>query len=101
MDRKLRPMFAVTVVTLSLGCAPSLESGEGDEGTPVAGAGILLSRFKQAAEFSKTIVLSAMALRRRVSLPIGVRASKTAHFHRPHSTGRRTPGITLCPCCYR
>ena len=37
MDRKLRPMFAVTVVTLSLGCAPSLESGEGDEGTPVAG----------------------------------------------------------------
>ena len=37
MERKLWPMFAVTVVTLLLGCAPSQESGEGDEETPVAG----------------------------------------------------------------
>ena len=37
MNRKLRPMFAVNVVALLLGCAPSQEAGEVGEGTPVAG----------------------------------------------------------------
>jgi len=30
-------MFAVNVVALLLGCAPSQEAGESGEGTPVAG----------------------------------------------------------------
>ena len=37
MNRKLRPMFAVNVVALLLGCAPSQESGGGRDATPVAG----------------------------------------------------------------
>ena len=37
MDRRLRPMLAVSVATLMLGCSPTHESGEGRDGTPVAG----------------------------------------------------------------
>ena len=34
MDRRLRPMLAVSVATLMLGCSPTHESGEGRDGTP-------------------------------------------------------------------
>ena len=37
MDRRLRPMLAVTVATLVLECSPPHEPGEDRDGTPVSG----------------------------------------------------------------
>ena len=37
MDKRLRPMLAITVATLVLECSPPHEPGEDRDGTPVAG----------------------------------------------------------------
>ena len=50
MYRRLRPMLAVTVATLLLGCLPPHESGEGRDGTPVAGRWYLVEQVQAGSK---------------------------------------------------
>ena len=93
-------MLAVIGVTL-LGCAPSHETGEGRDDTPVAGRWYSGEQVQIGSK-----VFQDQCAQCHGTQAQGIAADWRARledgsFPPPHLTDRLTPGITLFPCCFR